>query len=82
VEEPMVLNGTRPFPKEFAERYNKNRWWPGITLGEMLDRSSDLYPYKEALVAGEVRLTYRQLQELTDRAAIAFIKLGSTFLRT
>jgi 2,3-dihydroxybenzoate-AMP ligase/mycobactin salicyl-AMP ligase len=72
----MVLKGAKPFPKEFVERYYQKRWWSGISLGEMLDRSCDLYPHKEALVGGEVRLTYRQLKEWTDRAAIAFTQLG------
>jgi len=44
--------------------------------GEMLDRTCDLYPYKEALVAEGMRLTYRQLKEWTDRAAIPFLELG------
>ena len=72
----MVLDGANPFPKEFVSQYYEKRWWSGITLGEMLDRSCDLYPHKEALVAGAVRLTYRQLREWTDRAAIAFLELG------
>ncbi|HSB07153.1 MAG TPA: AMP-binding protein, partial [Thermodesulfobacteriota bacterium] len=72
----MVLEGTNPFPKEFIHHYYEKRWWLGIPLGEMLDRSCDVFPHKEALVAGEVRLTYRQLQEWTDRAAIAFLELG------
>jgi 2,3-dihydroxybenzoate-AMP ligase len=72
----MVLKGTTPFPKEFVERYYQKRWWSGISLGEMLDRTCDLYPHKEALVAGEGRLTYRELREWTDRAAIAFTQLG------
>jgi 2,3-dihydroxybenzoate-AMP ligase/mycobactin salicyl-AMP ligase len=42
----------------------------------MLDRTCDLYPYKEALVAGKVRLTYHQLREQTNRAALAFLELG------
>jgi 2,3-dihydroxybenzoate-AMP ligase len=42
----------------------------------MLDRTCDLYPLKEAVVAGEVRLTYQQIKEWTDRAAIAFLELG------
>jgi len=42
----------------------------------MLDRTSEIYPYKEALVASEVRLTYQQLRDWTDRAAIAFLELG------
>ena len=72
----MVLEGANPFPKDWADLYRRKRWWLGIPLGEMLDRTCDLYPYKEALVAGEVRLTYRQLKEWTDRAAIAFLELG------
>ncbi len=72
----MVLTGTLPFPKEMRDRYYRDKIWLGITLGEMLDRTCDLYPYKEALVAGNVRLTYRELREWTDRAAIAFLELG------
>jgi len=71
-----MLEGTHPFPKEFVNLYYEKRWWKGIPLGEMLDRSCDLYHYKEALVAEGVRLTYRQLKEWTDRAAIAFLELG------
>ena len=72
----MTLEGTNPFPKELIDLYHKKGWWSGISLGQMLDRTSDVYPRKEALVAGEVRLTYRQLREKTDRAAIAFLELG------
>ena len=72
----MVLEGANPFPKQFADLYYKNGFWSGITLGEMLDRSSELYGDREALVAGGVRLTYRQLKELSDQTAIAFLKLG------
>jgi len=72
----MTINGVTPFPKEFVELYNKRKWWSGLTLGDMLDRTCDIYPNKEALVAENIRLTYRQLKEWTDRAAIAFIELG------
>jgi len=76
----MVLSGATPFPEEFIDRYCRERWWLGITLGEMLDRSSDLYHRKEALVAGNVRLTYGQLREIADRAALAFLGMGITKL--
>ncbi len=72
----MVIEGANPFPKEWADLYRRKRWWLGIPLGEMLDRTCDLHPNKEALVAGEVRLTYRQLRKQTDRAALAFLELG------
>jgi len=72
----MALEGTNPFPQELVDRYTARRWWLGIPLGLMLDRTCDQYPGKEALVAGDVRLTYRQLREWTDRAAVVFLELG------
>lgn len=72
----MVLKGANPFSKEFVDRYYEKRWWLGISLGEMLDRTCDLYPHKEALIAEGIRLTYRQLREWTDRAAISFLEFG------
>ena len=72
----MALEGTNPFPQELVDRYTARRWWSGIPLGQMLDRTCDLYPDKEALVAGDVRLTYRRLREWTDRAAVVFLELG------
>jgi 2,3-dihydroxybenzoate-AMP ligase len=72
----MLLNGVNPFPKEFVKQCYEKHWWSGMTLGEMLDRTCDVYPFKEALVTGEIRLTYQQLCEWTDRAAIAFLELG------
>jgi 2,3-dihydroxybenzoate-AMP ligase/mycobactin salicyl-AMP ligase len=71
-----MLEGAVPFPQKFVNLYHEKRWWLGIPLGEMLNRSCDVYHYKEALVAEGMRLTYRELEEWTDRAAIAFLELG------
>jgi len=71
-----MLNGATPFPQELAEQYYREKIWLGITFGEMLDRTCDIYPYKEALVAGKSQLTYAQLRQWTDRAAAAFHELG------
>jgi 2,3-dihydroxybenzoate-AMP ligase/mycobactin salicyl-AMP ligase len=71
-----MLEGANPFPKEFVNLYYEKGWWRGIPLGDIVDVTCNLYPDKEALVAERVRLTYRQLKEWTDRAAIAFIELG------
>jgi 2,3-dihydroxybenzoate-AMP ligase len=72
----MTIPGANPFPQELADLYTARKWWSGIPLGQMLDRTCDLYPDKEALVAGDVRLTYRSLREWTDRAAVVFFELG------
>jgi non-ribosomal peptide synthetase component E (peptide arylation enzyme) len=62
--------------KADVDKYYKFRWWLGITLGDMFDKASDLYPGKEALVDDNSRLTYSQLRDKVDRLAIALIKLG------
>ena len=59
-----------------AEKYSKFRWWLGITLGDMLDKTADLYPNKEALVDDRVRLTYSELRERVDKLAVGMIYLG------
>jgi non-ribosomal peptide synthetase component E (peptide arylation enzyme) len=72
----MPLEGFPAYHKEDAEKYNEFRWWLGITLGDMIDKATDLYPDKEALVDDRSRLTYCQLRDKIDRLAIALIKLG------
>ena len=72
----MTLEGFTPYKKEDADKYNRLRWWAGIPMGDFLDKAADIYPEKEALVDGEMRLTYGQLKDLTDKLAIGFIDLG------
>jgi 2,3-dihydroxybenzoate-AMP ligase/mycobactin salicyl-AMP ligase len=72
----MKLEGVTPYKKEDAAKYNRLRWWPGIPLGDFLDKAGDIYPDKEALVDGKQRFTYAQLKNKTDKLAIGFIDLG------
>ena len=72
----MKLEGFTPYKKEDADKYNRLRWWSGIPLGDYLNKAADIYPDKEALVDGELRLTYGQLKTQTDKLAIGFIDLG------
>lgn len=72
----MSLDGAPSFSKESVKHYSEKGWWSGIPIGEMLDRTSALYPEKEALVAEGVRLTYAELKKWTDRAALCFHELG------
>jgi 2,3-dihydroxybenzoate-AMP ligase/mycobactin salicyl-AMP ligase len=72
----MKLEGFTPYKKEDADKYNRLRWWAGIPMGDFLDKAADIYPEKEALVDGEMRLTYGRLKDLTDKLAIGFIDLG------
>ena len=71
-----LLDGFTPYQKEDADKYNKFRWWPGITMGDLLDKAADLYPNKEALVDSTSRYTYVELRETANRLAISLMQLG------
>ncbi|MBW1714999.1 MAG: AMP-binding protein [Deltaproteobacteria bacterium] len=72
----MFLEGFTPYRKEDAEKYNRLRWWAGLTFGDILDKAADIYPDKEALVDDRSRLTYSQVREKANRLAISLVELG------
>jgi len=71
-----LLKGFTPYKKEDVEKYNRLRWWAGLTLGDMLDKAADIYPDKEALVDDKTRLTYSQVRGVVRRLAISLMELG------
>jgi 2,3-dihydroxybenzoate-AMP ligase/mycobactin salicyl-AMP ligase len=72
----MAIEGFTEYAKEDREKYNRRRWWLGLTWSDLLDRASDIYPDRIGLVDGVGRFTYRELREKMDRLAIALMKLG------
>ena len=70
------LEGFIPYKKEDAEKYNKFRWWSGLTFGDILDRAADIHPEKEAFVDRKTRLTYGEAREKTNKLAISLMDLG------
>lgn len=72
----MVFEGFTPYDQKAAELFDKRRWWLGITLGDMFDRASELYPEREALVGGSKRYTWAQLRSLVDNMAYNLIQQG------
>jgi 2,3-dihydroxybenzoate-AMP ligase/mycobactin salicyl-AMP ligase len=70
------LEGFTPYKKEDAEKYNKFRWWSGLTFGDILDRAADIHPEKEAFVDRKTRLTYGEAREKTNKLAIGLMDLG------
>jgi non-ribosomal peptide synthetase component E (peptide arylation enzyme) len=71
-----VLKGFVPYKNEDAERYNRLRWWSGLTFGDILDRAADIHPEKEAFVDKITRLSYGEAREKTNRLAIGLMDLG------
>ena len=71
-----MLEGCVPWPADLARLYRARGWWEGVTIPEMVARSAGRHPEKTALVAGHLRLSYRDLVEISDRLACRFIEAG------
>ncbi len=72
----MVFEGFVPYNPEAATLYEKRRWWLGITLGDMFDKTCDLYPEREALVGSGIRYTWSQLRRRVDTMAYNLLQRG------
>ena len=68
------MEGVKPYPKELLEKNRKI--WLGTTIIDAFDRTCDIIPEKEALVGGEIRLTFAELREKVRKTALAFLELG------
>ncbi|MEU1121376.1 MULTISPECIES: AMP-binding protein [unclassified Streptomyces] len=64
-----VLAGCTPWPEEFVDRYWKAGHWRGNTLDNLLRGWALQYGARTALVQGDTRLTYAQLNRRVDRMA-------------
>ena len=71
-----MLDGFIPYKREDVEKYEKFRWWPGLSLGDLLDKAADIYPDKEAFVDEQSRFTYAQARDKTNRLAVGLLGLG------
>ncbi|KAF3468928.1 AMP-binding protein [Streptomyces sp. Tu 3180] len=64
-----MLEGCVGWPPETAGRYRKLGLWEGRTLGDELRRWALAHQDRVALVAGERRVSYRELDAWVDRVA-------------
>lgn len=71
-----MLKGATQWPEEFRESYIKKGYWENVALGEAFDRIAEFCPEREALVFNDVRITYGQLKDTSDRLAKAFLNAG------
>jgi 2,3-dihydroxybenzoate-AMP ligase len=71
-----VLADCVPWPEEFRERYRRAGYWRGERLGDIPRDHARSTGAKIALVAGERRLTYAELDVRADRLAAGLHHLG------
>jgi len=67
------VEGFTPWPQEFAARYLAEGYWSDRLLGDVLNGGD---PERTALVAGDERLTYAELDRRAERTAVGFARLG------
>lgn len=67
-----MLDGCTPWPDVFAERYRAAGHWRGHTLDDLLRGCALQYGPRTALVQGDIRLTYAQLNRRVERMAAGF----------
>jgi 2,3-dihydroxybenzoate-AMP ligase len=71
-----MLDGVVPFPPEFARRYREKGYWRDQSLAQEFAAVFDRYADRVALIDGERRYTYRDIDRLTDNLALNLLELG------
>ncbi|MCA0353548.1 MAG: (2,3-dihydroxybenzoyl)adenylate synthase [Chloroflexi bacterium] len=72
----LGLEGTTAWPAEFAERYRNAGYWVDQTFGEALREWAQRSGEATAVVCGERRWSYRELDQRVDRLAAGLQQLG------
>jgi len=71
-----MLPGVVPFPPEFAQRYRAKGYWQDKSLAEEFSAVFRKFQDRIALVDGERRYTYGEVDELSDNLALNLLELG------
>lgn len=62
--------------KENLEKFYEENVWEHMNLGEFIKRCAGTYGDKPAIVDGDTRLSYNELDKLSDRYANGLFKAG------
>ncbi|MFX0577767.1 (2,3-dihydroxybenzoyl)adenylate synthase [Nocardia nepalensis] len=73
-----MLEGCTPWPADVATRYRDHGHWSGETLADLPGHWATRYADRTALVHGEQRITYRELDLRIRRMAAGFRAQGLT----
>lgn len=65
-----------PWPEEFARRYREKGYWRGEPLTNILNRRQAVDPEGLAIVCGDRRFTYAQLDAWSTRLALGLDRRG------
>lgn len=78
VEPVASLTGVEPWPAELARRYREEGYWRGESLGALLREWAGRFAEATAVVCGDERLSYAELDRRADVQAAGLRRLGIT----
>jgi 2,3-dihydroxybenzoate-AMP ligase len=71
-----VLDGFAAYPPELVQRYRQRGYWEDRPLIDHFRDAFARYADRVAIVSGDERVTYGQLNERVDRLALHLLELG------
>ncbi|MFD2251076.1 2,3-dihydroxybenzoate-AMP ligase [Pseudochelatococcus lubricantis] len=71
-----MIPAIQKWPEELAARYREAGYWRGETFGAMLRDRAGRFADRTAIVAGDTRWTYAELDARADAVARGFAALG------
>ncbi|GAA2819613.1 (2,3-dihydroxybenzoyl)adenylate synthase [Crossiella cryophila] len=75
-ENQSTLDGFVPWPDEYARRYREAGHWQDVPIGELLRDWAFRHGDRTALVDGDRKISYAQLDATADRMAAGLLGLG------
>ena len=67
---------TQVWPSEFVQRYQQAGYWQGETFGSLLHTRATQYPNQVAVIGGEQRWTYAELDQKANAVAAQLLLRG------
>ncbi len=71
-----MINPKQIWPADFAQRYREKGYWQGETFGQWLEARAQQHPDRLAVVGGEQRWSYAQLNEYANQLAAGLLRQG------
>src|SRR5438552_10130693 len=71
-----MLPGVVPFPPQFAARYRAKGYWQDKSLAQEFDAVFRKYGPRVALIDGDRKYTYADINRITDNLALNLLELG------
>jgi 2,3-dihydroxybenzoate-AMP ligase len=75
-----VLDGVAPFPPEFAARYRQEGFWQDQSLADEFGTAFRHFADRYALIEGDRRYTYRDIDAFSRNLALNLLELGLQLL--